>query len=104
MSLTSHPRLVALATAGTLVLLAVAPSSALAAEHTSKHEVKHQAKHKHVKTAHFVAHGTVVSASGSTAVVMARSFQVAHHGVHHNVSLTVTVAPGALKHSGHSHK
>ncbi|MDX6256338.1 MAG: hypothetical protein QOJ11_2672 [Frankiales bacterium] len=110
MSVTSRPGLVALAAAGSLLLLASAPASALAAGHVAKpkHVVakpKHVvAKPKHVKVVHFNAHGTVVSASGSTAVVMARTVLVQHKGVRHNVAITVTVAPGALKHTGHGRK
>lgn len=96
MSVTPRPALVALAGASSLLLLAATPASALAAGHV--------AKPKHVKVVHFNAHGTVVSASGSTAVVLARTVQVQHQGVRHNVSITVTVAPGAFKKVGKGHK
>jgi hypothetical protein len=96
MSVTPRPSLVALAAAGSLLLLAATPASALAKDHV--------AKPKHAKVVHFNAHGTVVSATGSTAVVLARTVQVQHQGVQHNVSITVTVAPGAFKHAGKGHK
>lgn len=96
MSVTPRPGLVALAAAGSLLLLASAPASALAAGHADKS--------KHVKVVHFNAHGTVVSASGSTAVVMARTVQVQHQSVRHDVSITVTVTAGAFRQSGHGHK
>jgi hypothetical protein len=96
MSVTPRPVLVALAGAGSLLLLAATPAGALAADHV--------AKPQHVKVVHFNAHGIVVSAAGSTAVVMARTVQVQHQGVQHNVSITVTLAPGALKHTTKGHK
>jgi hypothetical protein len=96
MSVTPRPALVALAGASSLLLLAGTPASALAASHV--------AKPKHVKVVHFNAHGTVVSASGNTAVVLARTVLVEHQGVKHNVSITVTLAPGAFKHTAKGKK
>src|SRR4051794_5493822 len=95
MSVTPRPGLVALAAAGSLLMLGATPTSALAAGH---HE-----KTKPAKVVHFAAHGTVVSASGATAVVLARTVLVQHHGVRHDVSITVTLDAHALRHPGHGH-
>ncbi len=96
MSLTNHRNpmgLIALAAAGSMVLLAAAPASALAT-HASRHQPAPAAK------AHrFTAEGLVVSSTGSSVVVLARD--VSSRGrVDHNKLITVAVAP---RHQRHPH-
>lgn len=96
MSLTNHRNpmgLIALAAAGSMVLLAAAPASALAT-HASRHQPAPAAK------AHrFTAEGLVVSSTGSSIVVLARD--VSSRGrVDHNKLITVAVAP---RHQRHPH-
>ena len=96
MSLTDHRNpmgLIALAAAGSMVLLAAAPASALAT-HASRHQPAPAAK------AHrFTAEGLVVSSTGSSVVVLARD--VSSRGrVDHNKLITVAVAP---RHQRHPH-
>lgn len=94
MFVTPRRDLMALAAAGSLLLIGATPTTALAADH--------HGKAKPAKVAHFAAHGTVVSASGSTAVVLARTVLVQHQAVRHDVSITVTLDPHALGHGrGH---
>lgn len=94
MSLTDHRNpmgLIALAAAGSMVLLAAAPASALAT-HASRHQPAPAAK------AHrFTAEGLVVSSTGSSVVVLARD--VSSRGrVDHNKLITVAVAPRHQRH------
>jgi hypothetical protein len=107
MSVSPRPGLVALAAAGSLLLLAATPASALASGRGDK-PTPDQGAHNdkgahHDQVIHFNAHGTVVSAAGNTAVVLARTVEVQHQGVRQNVSITVTLTPGALKYQGHGH-
>ncbi len=96
MSLTNHRNpmgLIALAAAGSMVLLAAAPASALAT-HASRHQPAPAAK-----AHHFTAEGLVVSSTGSSIVVLARD--VSSRGrVDHNKLITVAVAP---RHQRHPH-
>jgi len=95
-SLTNHRNpmgLIALAAAGSMVLLAAAPASALAT-HASRHQPAPAAK-----AHHFTAEGLVVSSTGSSIVVLARD--VSSRGrVDHNKLITVAVAP---RHQRHPH-
>jgi len=95
-SLTNHRNpmgLIALAAAGSMVLLAAAPARALAT-HASRHQPAPAAK-----AHHFTAEGLVVSSTGSSIVVLARD--VSSRGrVDHNKLITVAVAP---RHQRHPH-
>ena len=91
MSVTPRPGLAALAAAGSLLLIVTAPASAFAKGHDDG--PGHDAKDKHVKVAHFTAHGLVVASDATSAQVMARTL-TGPHGVRHNKLITITLGTG----------
>lgn len=94
MSRTNHANLtglIALAAAGSMVLLAAAPASALATHAHRRQPAPHAKVHR------FTAEGLVVSSTGSSIVVLARN--VSNRGrVDHNKLITVAVAPKRQRH------
>ncbi len=91
MSVTPRPGLAAVAAAGSLLLLVTAPASAFAKGHDDG--PGRADKDKHVKVAHFTAHGLVVASDATSAQVMARTL-TGPHGVRHDKLITITLGTG----------